>query len=414
MNFLKRPRAASLLVLIVLFEFSAFALLAFRDETFDVRALIYGGVVVGIFITQYALLTRFFKHLDRFLLIIVDVLAAVGTIVQYRLNPDIAIRQIEMMALGMVLMVVVLVFVSKFTKWEKLKWPFIILSILMLGVTLVLGRSSGGARNWFSIAGFSFQPSEFVKLMLVMVLACYFSKTQPTVKLLPVILYGIALVGLLVLAKDLGAAILYAITFLAMLYVGTSKLWLTLFGLGACAGGAVASYYLFDHVRVRVAVWQNPWASYQTQGFQVAQALMAIGSGGFFGMGVGLGSPQVIPAYYTDFVFAVICEEFGIIFGIALVAFYLIFIVRGALIAMGAKNRFDMLVAFGCTTMISMQCFIIIGGVIKMIPLTGITLPFISYGGSSMIVSMMLVGILQGIAQKTGLAEDALMERVVA
>ncbi len=149
-------------------------------------------------------------------------------------------------------------------------------------------------------------------------------------------------------------------------------------------------------------IWQNPWVADRTSGFQIVQGLMAIASGSLFGMGLGLGSPSAIPASNTDYVFAVICEEFGLITGIAVIIFYLLFILRGALIALNARTRFHQLLVFGATAMLALQCFVIIGGVIKMIPLTGITLPFISYGGSSMFSCMALVGIIEGVAVKNG------------
>ena len=150
------------------------------------------------------------------------------------------------------------------------------------------------------------------------------------------------------------------------------KIGTTLVGLGAGAVGAVASYYVFDHVKARVAIWLNHWATYSTSGYQIAQGLMAIASGGLWGLGLTKGLPKSIPAYNTDYIFAVICEEFGIVFGIAVIALYLVFIIRGALIALNARNRYLMLVAFGCTVLITPASFIIIAGVIKLIPLTGI------------------------------------------
>ena len=166
---------------------------------------------------------------------------------------------------------------------------------------------------------------------------------------------------------------------------------------------------MFDHVRARIAIWQDPWATYSTSGYQIAQGLMAIASGGLWGLGLGQGSPKMIPAYHTDYIFAVICEEFGIVFGVGVIALYLLIVVRGVLIALHAEDRFSMLAAFGATAMLAVQTFVIIGGVIKLIPLTGITMPFVSYGGSSMIACMLLAGILEGVVAKSSASlEDAL------
>ena len=203
---------------------------------------------------------------------------------------------------------------------------------------------------------------------------------------------------------------LFAGTFLLMFYAATGRKLMTLGGLGVLAVGAVGSYKLFSHVRTRVQVWRDPWSVYQDQGYQIVQGLIALASGGLFGVGLGQGMPEVIPAAQTDYIFAVIGEEFGIIIGIMIVVFYLVLIVRGILIGINARSTFDALLVFGATVMLALQSFIIIGGVIKLIPLTGITLPFVSYGGSSMVVSLMQMGIIQGVAIKNGQADEAEIE----
>jgi len=220
-------------------------------------------------------------------------------------------------------------------------------------------------------------------------------------------MFVVIITALLVLQRDLGAAMLMIGTFLLVFFAATSNIRATAAALLIGAAGAYASYLLFDHVQARVAIWQDPWATYSTSGYQIAQGLMAMASGGLWGLGLGQGSPKSIPAYHTDYVFAVICEEFGILFGIALIALYLLLVVRGILIALNAADRFSMLTAFGAASLLGIQTFVIIGGVIKLIPLTGITMPFVSYGGSSMIACMMLVGVLQGISSRSGTELDA-------
>ncbi len=410
----KRPSATWLMVFIVLFELSAFTLLALKEQPIDFIAVLFGIIMVTLFILQYWLMNKYFPNINRYLLIIANMLAAIGVIVQYRLDPSYAFKQAGWIAIGMALMVGALLAVWKSSIWNKRKVTYILAAggIFLLAVTVVLGQRVGGASNWFSVLGSTFQPSEFVKVIFVLVVAAVLAQPLQVRRML--LCFGVvgAMLGLLVLQRDLGAALLYSGTFLILLYIGTNKL--SLVGISSLmfGSGAVASYYLFDHVRVRVAIWQNPWAAYESQGYQVVQGLMALASGGLMGMGLGLGVPHAIPAYHTDFIFAVICEEFGIIFGVALIALYVIFILQGALVALNCKTRFDTLLAFGCTSMITLQSFIIIGGVIKLIPLTGITLPFISYGGSSMISCMILVGILQGIASKNAEAEEQIIEQL--
>ncbi len=403
MRLLRRTSAKALLFLIILFELSAFTLLAFRNAgTLDIQALIVGGAMVALLLFQYLALRAFFKHVDRYLLIVANVLITIGMIVQYRLDPETAIRQLIWIGVGMLFMIVAIVVVRHIKTLLRFNWLYMIFSIGLLALPIFFGRTTGGARNWLPIGPFAFQPSEFIKVAVIFLMAKWMYEKRRTVQLLPLGLFVGLCIALLVVQRDLGAALLYAGTALILYYVGTGNWIVTLGTLGLVSAGAVASYHMFSHVRVRVEIWKNPWATYSTDGYQVAQGLMAIASGGLFGLGLTRGAPKSIPAYWTDYIFAVICEEFGILVGLAVVAFYLVIILRGALIALGARDKFRALLAIGCTTLLTLQSFIIIGGVIKLIPLTGITMPFVSYGGSSMIVSMILLGVLEGVAIDNG------------
>lgn len=411
MNRVSRLSAAGLLTIVMIFELAAFTLLAFRDESFDYMALVFAVALIAVLLLQYALMLRISPHADRFILVIANLLAAIGTIVQYRLSQETAFKQLVWMGIGIVAMMICALLMRRPKFFRHMNIPLMLLSLGILGVLLVIGEENGGAKNWINIGGISFQPSEFVKVALVFVMANHFVKAEKLWDWLPSAIFAILAAALLVAERDLGAALLICGTYLIMFFTATGKLGTTLMGIGAGCVGAVASYYVFDHVKARVAAWKNPWASYTTSGYQIAQGLMAIATGGAWGVGLTKGSPKSIPAYNTDYIFAVICEEFGIIFGIAVIALYLVFIVRGALIALNSRSRYLTLVAFGCTVLITLQSFIIIAGVIKLIPLTGITLPFVSYGGSSMIATMMLLGILEGVAMKNGeMLEDAMDE----
>ncbi len=404
--------SAGIIFTMILFELSAYSLIFLANRPFDLRILAICIGAIGLFLFQYGVLTAFFPGCDRTVLLIANFLVGVGLIVQTRIGVDIALKQLVWLGVGVVAMVVCITVVRRYQGFEKLLWPLMILSGLLLGAAVFLGSEQYGARNWISILGFSFQPSEFVKILLVFVLATLLNRDRTIWKLLLAAAYVGACVVLLLIQRDLGAVLLYALTAVALLYVATgSKL---LLGASVTTGavGAVAAYHLFSHVRVRVALWQNPWAMYEGQGYQVVQGLIAIATGGLFGVGLTRGMPSAIPARHTDYIFAVICEEFGIVFGLILVAFYLVFVIRGALIAMDARNSFDALLAIGCVTMMSLQSFIIIGGVCKLIPLTGITMPFVSYGGSSILSCFMLLGILEGIAIKNHDADLTEFEQV--
>ena len=410
MDKLRHARCASALGIVLFFIVSAFLLLAFRGETFDAAALLFGAVVALITLLTYFLLAWLAPHADRLLMLAVCFLYALGMVTQYRISPETALRQLMMLGAGILGMLLMMVLMRRPHIFRILSIPMALISLGILCALLFIGKESGGARNWISVAGILFQPSEFVKVALVFLLADAMTEHTHVRDLIPLFLFVGAVTVLLVLQRDLGAAMLMAGTFLLVFFAATSNIGATFAALLCGGAGAYASYLLFDHVRARIAIWQDPWATYSTSGYQIAQGLMAIASGGLWGLGLGQGSPKMIPAYHTDYIFAVICEEFGILFGIGVIVLYLLIAVRGILIALNAEDRFSMLTAFGATALLAIQTFVIIGGVIKLIPLTGITMPFVSYGGSSMIACLLLIGILEGIASRSGAAiEDALI-----
>ena len=410
MDKLRHARCASALGIVLFFIVSAFLLLAFRGEAFDAAALLFGAVVALITLLTYFLLAWLAPHADRLLMLAVCFLCALGMVIQYRISPETALRQLMMLGAGILGMLLMMVLMRRPHIFRILSIPLALISLGILCALLFIGKESGGARNWISVAGILFQPSEFVKVALVFLLADAMTEHTHVRDLIPLFLFVGAVTVLLVLQRDLGAAMLMAGTFLLVFFAATSNIGATFAALLCGGAGVYASYLLFDHVRARIAIWQDPWATYSTSGYQIAQGLMAIASGGLWGLGLGQGSPKMIPAYHTDYIFAVICEEFGILFGIGVIVLYLLIAVRGILIALNAEDRFSMLTAFGATALLAIQTFVIIGGVIKLIPLTGITMPFVSYGGSSMIACLLLIGILEGIASRSGAAiEDALI-----
>jgi len=404
---IKRRSAAFILFLMLLFVLSAFGLLSFRKGTFDFTAAALGCLTALLLLLQYNIMRAFFKHLDRFVLLIAQFLWCVGLVVLYRIDPDYAMKQFLYIVVCMFVVVAVMLIIKKSENFGKWNWIFMGACVALLALPLAVGKVTGGAYNWIPIGNmFTFQPSEVAKILFILVSSYFLATRDKVLSFIPYAAFSAVCVLLLVASKDLGGGILFCGTFLIMFYAATGRTLLTLAGVGVVAGGAYVSYKIFPHVRIRVEVWEDPWTKYYDQGYQIVQGLMALASGGLLGVGLGLGSPESIPANYTDYIFTVICEEFGIIFGIFLIALYVLFIVRGILIALNARNTFDALLVFGCTAMLTLQSFIIIGGVIKLIPLTGITLPFISYGGSSMLASMIQLGIIEGVAIKNGKADE--------
>lgn len=402
----ERRGAGALIALIIMFVVSACALLAFNGESFDISTALIGVGFAVLVLVSYNLASLLFRHFDRLTMVVCFFLASVGLVVLARLNLQMAARHLAWTALGLAVLFIAVAIVKRARDFGKLNYLMMAATLGLLMFTLVFARTLGGARNWIFIGEYSFQPSEITKLMFIIISAYFFAQRRSNLAIICYLIFCAACVFTLVLSNDLGGALLYAGTFLIMFYAGTGRTLLTFAGLGVSAAGAVASYHFFSHVRTRVQIWQDPWSFHRNQGYQIVQALMAIAAGGLFGSGLGLGYPEAIPVNTSDFIFAVICEEFGIIFGVVVILAYLVFIIRGLIIAMNATTRFDALLVFGATCMLSLQSFIIIGGVIKLIPLTGITLPFISAGGSSLITSLALVGIIQAVAVKNGMRDE--------
>ena len=385
---------------VTIFFAGAFLLLFLRDFQWQGLALAVAVPLAHVLTTN--LLPRLFPS-DKLLLSLTNFLCALGILVLYDTNPTYAYSQAIYYFIGLIVMVVCIYIVRLIRSFRFLIWPMMLASLALLALPLLIGKETFGAKNWFYVGSVSVQPSEIVKLVLVIALARFMADRR----MLPWLLFSVGCLGILMLQKDLGTALLYFFTTIFLFYASTGNLALTGIGLAGGSGAAVAGYHMFAHVKRRVAIWQNPWSDYDNAGYQIIHSLMAIASGGLFGVGLGLGSPKTIPVYHTDFIFSVICEQFGLIFGCCVLLMYVALIWRGAAIAMATRSSFHGLLAMGITTLLGLQTFVIIGGVVKLIPLTGVTMPFVSYGGTSLVSSLCLVGLLQGVAS---LNEDNLNE----
>lgn len=355
-------------------------------------------------------------HGDCFLLPVTALLSSTGLVFLFRLEPVYAARQFVWLLIGLVAMVVTTRQLINFRFLSDYKYIYALAGLVALVLPIFFGNEQGGAKSWLDLGLFNLQPSEFVKILVVLFLASFLTENKAVLTVgtrnlgelsLPgpqewgplAVMWGISLM-LLVFQKDLGAALIYFSTFLTMVYVATSRIFYVLFGLGLFMAGAGASFYLFDHVRARVEIWLNPWPYIETTGYQVSQSLFAINSGGVFGAGLGQGYPEYIPAVHTDFIFSAICEEMGLLGGTGVIILFMIFIFRGIRIALKTKDEFAALAASGLTALLGLQAFIIISGVTKLLPLTGITLPYMSYGGSSLVANFILLGLLLNISHE--------------
>lgn len=389
----------------ILFQISAFVLLALKTQPIDIQALILAAAFpLGTLALD--MVVRRVWHADRALLMLVMLISSIGMVTLVDITKPVTARsQALFFIVAVAAMLIAIVIIRRMTRWEKWSWAAMAVSLvlMLLPMAPVIGGWTNGARNWvtFKKLGLSigFQPSEFVKILLLVVLSSALAQKRGMKRMIPALGFAVCMcLILLAVQRDLGTLLIYFFLTIGLFYIATSNLMLTGLGLAGGCIGAVGAYYLFDHVRTRVAIWQNPWSDPQKTGYQIVQALVAIGSGGMFGQGLGLGTPRMIPYYHTDFIFAAICEEFGILFGVGLLVLYCFVFMRGIKIALEATTAYHSLMAFGATLMLAVQTFVIVGGVTKMIPLTGVTLPFVSAGGSSLMSCMMLVGILLGIS----------------
>ena len=324
-------------------------------------------------------------------------LQSVGFVMIARINSDQALKQFIIAAGGTVIAFIIPVIIRKIRGLASLRILYAGLGIAALLVVLALARVSGGARLSISVGGFTIQFSELVKITLVFYLASRLAANASKRSVVIAAAVAAVHVVILVLSTDLGTALVFFITCIVMVYVATGKAAWPLIGLSSGAAASAAAYHLFSHVRQRVIAWKNPFAVYDTSGYQIVQGLFAIGAGGWFGMGLYGGRPDTIPVATKDFIFAAICEEFGGVFGITLLLVCMSMYLLIVTISMKIRNRFYKLVAIGLGTEYAFQVFLTVGGVTKFIPMTGITLPLVSYGGSSVVSTIIMLAIIQGL-----------------
>ncbi|MGF0064089.1 FtsW/RodA/SpoVE family cell cycle protein [Roseburia sp. MUC/MUC-530-WT-4D] len=375
---------------------------------FDAFLVIYLNTqnvqVIGFYLMQLILFIGiqlvyhlFYKKASELLLNNMLMLLAISLVILTRISFDKALKQFLIMIVSTVLSLLIPIILQKMTSFRRFTWAYALVGIAALSVVLVAGAVSYGAKLSISIAGISIQPSEFVKILYVFFIASMLYQATDMKQLLITSVIAAVHVLILVASKDLGSALLYFVTYLVMIYVATRRLAYFAGGLAACSLAAVAGYKLFSHVRVRVLAWKDPLSMIDKEGYQISQSLFAIGTGGWFGMGLCQGLPNKIPVVAQDFIFSAISEELGGIFALCLIMVCVSCFFMFLNIAMQMKDQFYKLVALGLGTVYAFQVFLTIGGVTKFIPSTGVTLPLVSYGGSSLLSTMILFGIIQGL-----------------
>lgn len=347
---------------------------------------------------------------DPAILPVVFTLSGIGITFVTRLQPDASLGQVIFLFLGVALMVSTLAVVKNLEVIKRYKYVLGIAGIILLVLPMFIGTEIYGSKLWIKIGGFQFQPGEFAKVLIVLFLAGYLAENRellsisnrtvlgikfPRLRLLyPLfIVWGVCLL-VVAFERDLGSALLFYTIFLIMLYVATGRVSYVIIGLALLAIGAFGMYQIMSHVQVRVAIWLDPFSDAQNLGYQIVQSLFSLADGGLAGVGIGKGMADIIPVVASDMIFAAIGEEMGLLGGSAVLLLFMLFAVRGLTTAARAKSDLAAFSAAGLTAAISFQAFTIVGGVTKLIPLTGVTLPFMSQGGSSLLASFVIVALL--------------------
>ena len=412
----RRTTELGLIVLAVIVVGAAYTLASLGTEaSIPANVVPFLLVIFGLLVGAHIAVRKLAPLADGILLPLAALLNGLGYVWIARLDKDLAALQATWTALGILGFVLTLLFVRRM---RDLDTPY---TLMVVGVGLLLlplvpgvGRTINGARIWVALGPVSFQPGEFAKIALAISFAAYLVRKREVLSMAtfkigpfafpeprdlgPVMLaWGFSLL-VMFFEKDLGSSLLFFALFITMVWIATQRATYLVLGTVLFSAGAFFAWRTFDHVQTRVTIWLNPWDDPADKGFQVIQGWFSLAAGGVTGKGPGLGQPGLIPAADTDFIFAAIGEELGLLGGSLILVAFVLMVGAGLRIALTTDREFDKLLAAGLTTLLGIQAFIIIGGVTRLLPLTGVTLPFISYGGSSLVANYVLLALLLRIS----------------
>lgn len=391
---------------VLMFLVQVFGFLTLSLVSEDIQYIFFFAFIQIFLFAAIMMVTMIYEDANRLLLNNMCMLLGIGLCMVSRLSGvrvdtslsfSRAIRQYIIAIVSLIICLFIPYIFSKVRFFKKLTWIYALIGVSMLSVVLILGSVTHGSKISYTVAGVTFQPSEFVKIIFIFFLAASLWDNSSLKRvIITTVIAGIH-VMVLVVSKDLGSALIFFVSFVFLVFIATRNYWYLLAGVLGGAAASYIAYMLFDHVRTRVLAWVDPWTYIDNQGYQITQSLFAVGSGSWFGMGLLKGNPKAIPYVDVDFIFSSICEEFGVIFGICLVLICISCFVMIMDIALQIHDKFYQMIVYGIGIMYIFQIFLTVGGGIKFIPLTGVTLPFISYGGSSIMTSMIMFFIIQGI-----------------
>lgn len=393
----RRKNKLALRQRIIMFLFHGLCFLLLYLRTMDVQMVVFYLAQLIFFVALPLLYKVIYPKTSKLLLNNMCMLLMIGSIMLARLSFPKAVRQFEIAVVSSIITLAIPYVFRKFHSLEDITWVYAVSGIVLLASVFIIGQVTYGAKLSFEIAGIGVQPSEFVKIIYVFYIASMLAKSKELYQIgLTSVFAGLHVI-ILVVCKDLGSAFVFFVAYLFMVFVATHRvMYFALVTFAGCVA-AIVSYYLFSHVRVRVLAFLDPFSVIDREGYQVTQSLFAIGTGGWFGMGLYGGYPKLIPVVEEDFIFSAISEEFGILFSVCVVLLYLCCFVAFVQTALRTRNQFFCLVATGLACVFGFQTFLTIGGAVKFIPSTGVTLPLISYGGSSCFSTLIIFAIIQGI-----------------
>ena len=422
-NTLSRARRSVELGLVLLagiITASAYVLASLGERaSMPARIVPFMVFVLSLLVVTHVVVRFVARGADPLLLPTAALLHGLGYVMIARLSDHWAGLQATWSLVGVAAFALTLFFVERPSDLQNYQYTSLALGLGLLLLPMVpgIGFTSGGARIWVSVGPINFQPGEFAKILLAVFFAAYLAErrelivqghtkilgvTLPELRhLAPILVAWAVSVVVMVGEKDLGSSLMFFTLFVVMLWVATERTSFLVMGIGLFVGGAVIAYNLFSHVQTRVEIWLNPWDQYTERGYQPIQALFALANGGMTGTGLGIGDPGAIPAAHNDFIFAALGEELGLLGGVAILSAFVLLVGAGMRTALRAQRDFEKLLATGLTTIVAIQTFIIIGGVLRVVPLTGVTLPFMSYGGSSLVANYMLLGLLIAISHSS-------------
>lgn len=397
-------------LLVVMFHAIGYITLYVRSD--DVRYFLFFAFQEIMLFALAMIYRTIYRHMSHLLLNNMLMLLFIGFVILGRLAFENAIRQFIITLVAFAISIMIPWFILKFGKLKKLTYFYAGIGIFLLGAVWLTGAVTNGSRLAFKLFGMSFQPSEFIKISLVFFNAAILSDRKNKYRYWISALFTAVHVMLLVLSRDLGSACIYLGTYVFMLFLANKNVLTLLCSMVSGAGAAVLAYKLFSHVRIRVQTWLDPWGDMDNKSYQLSQSLFAIGTGGYFGMGIMRGNPFSIPVVHEDFVFSAIAEELGVIFSILLIFIYLFIVLHVLRMSFRVKDEFHGLILAGLAITLGIQVFLTIGGGSRLVPLTGVTLPLISMGGSSLTATILMFSVLHGIYIKefTDYDEEELFE----